>query len=68
MRTTQRARRAGLAALAASGAPVIASGGVGGSEDVKALAPLGLLGVIAGKAIYEGRLDVAATIEWLAAS
>lgn len=42
-----------------TGAPVIASGGVSSLDDVKALAAVdGLVGVIAGKAIYEGRLDV----------
>ena len=53
----------GLSALLAqTGAPIIASGGVRDLEDVRALARLGLAGVIAGKAIYEGRLDVAAYI------
>jgi phosphoribosylformimino-5-aminoimidazole carboxamide ribotide isomerase len=58
----------GLARLvAATGAPVIASGGVASIDDVKALAAIpGLAGVIAGRAIYEGRLDVAAAIELLA--
>jgi phosphoribosylformimino-5-aminoimidazole carboxamide ribotide isomerase len=51
-----------------TGAPIIASGGVRHIDDVRALSALagttgpGLLGVIAGKAIYEGRLDVAATV------
>jgi len=60
----------GLAALvAATGAPVIASGGVSGLDDLRALAAVaGLEGVIAGKAIYEGRLDVAAAIEVLGAA
>jgi phosphoribosylformimino-5-aminoimidazole carboxamide ribotide isomerase len=54
--------------LALTGAPIIASGGVRDWDDVRALAALGpgtgpgLVGVIAGKAIYEGRLDVAATV------
>ncbi len=49
------------ASLAAPGGGyVIASGGVGSIDDVAALAALdGLGGIIAGKAIYEGRLDVA---------
>jgi phosphoribosylformimino-5-aminoimidazole carboxamide ribotide isomerase len=39
---------------------VIASGGVSGPADVETLAALpGLTGVIAGRAIYEGHLDVA---------
>jgi phosphoribosylformimino-5-aminoimidazole carboxamide ribotide isomerase len=59
----------GLAALLAqTGAPIIASGGVRDLGDVQALARMrdpkgqGLAGVIAGKAIYEGRLDVAAGV------
>jgi phosphoribosylformimino-5-aminoimidazole carboxamide ribotide isomerase len=52
--------------LRETGAPIIASGGVGGLDDVRVLAQLtGLAGVIAGKAIYEGRLDVAAAVEAL---
>ena len=52
---------AGLTALVAeTGAPVIASGGVSSLADVQALAAIaGLAGIIAGKAIYEGRLGVA---------
>jgi phosphoribosylformimino-5-aminoimidazole carboxamide ribotide isomerase len=59
----------GLASLlAVTGAPIIASGGVGSLEDVRSLAGLpGLLGVIAGKALYEGRLDVAEAVAVLAA-
>lgn len=58
----------GLAELAATtGAPLIASGGVSSLDDVRALAAVpGLVGVIAGKAIYEGRLDVAAAVRVLA--
>jgi phosphoribosylformimino-5-aminoimidazole carboxamide ribotide isomerase len=56
----------GLAALLdATAAPIIASGGVGGIDDVKALAGLaggGLVGIIAGRAIYEGALDVAEAV------
>lgn len=57
----------GLAALAEqTGAPIIASGGVSSLGDVTALAAVpGLVGVIAGKAIYEGRLDVARAVEAL---
>ena len=58
----------GLAALAGStGAPIIASGGVSSLDDVRVLAGVGgLIGVIAGKAIYEGRLDVGQALEVLA--
>lgn len=52
---------AGLAAaVAATGVPVIASGGVATVADVVELAAIpGLGGVITGKAIYEGRFTVA---------
>lgn len=51
---------AGLAGLiAATGAPVIASGGVSSIDDIRSLKEVpGLVGVIAGKAIYEARLRV----------
>ncbi|MDQ1395193.1 MAG: phosphoribosylformimino-5-aminoimidazole carboxamide ribotide isomerase [Acidimicrobiaceae bacterium] len=49
----------GLAALAASTAvPVIASGGVGALDDLRALAGTGVAGAIVGKALYEGRFTV----------
>ena len=44
-----------------TGAPVIASGGVSTMEDIERLFPLaslGLLGVITGRAIYEGTLNL----------
>ena len=45
--------------------PVIASGGVSGLADIEALQAAGgglLEGVIAGRALYDGRLDVAAAV------
>lgn len=45
----------------AAGVPVVASGGVGSVDDVLRCAQLrtdGVRGVIAGRALYEGRLDV----------
>lgn len=51
-----------------TGAPIIASGGVRSLDDVRALADLraaggqGLAGIIAGRAIYERRLDVAQAV------
>ena len=51
------------------GHPVIASGGVAGEDDLRRLAeaernaPGSIEGVIAGRAIYEGALDVAAACE-----
>ena len=47
--------------IEASRIPVIASGGVSTMEDIKRLfplVPLGLLGVITGRAIYEGTLNL----------
>ena len=44
-----------------TGIPVIASGGISGIEDIKAVKDLeefGVSGVIAGKAIYEGRISI----------
>jgi phosphoribosylformimino-5-aminoimidazole carboxamide ribotide isomerase len=41
--------------------PVIASGGISGIEDVKKIAPLskvGVMGMITGRALYEGKLDL----------
>lgn len=49
--------------VTATGAPIIASGGVSSLDDIRALAAVaGLVGVIAGKAIYEGRVDVAEAV------
>lgn len=42
----------------ACGCRLIASGGVAGLDDVRAVAALGLYGVICGKAVYSGRLDL----------
>ena len=45
--------------------PVIASGGVGGIEDIKALLAAGepnIEGVVIGRALYDGRIDPAAAL------
>lgn len=45
--------------------PVVASGGVSSIEDIKHLAPLesaGVVGVITGRALYDGSLDLKAAI------
>ncbi len=45
--------------------PVIASGGVAGIEDIHALVPYvadGIMGVITGRALYDGRLNLAEAI------
>jgi phosphoribosylformimino-5-aminoimidazole carboxamide ribotide isomerase len=50
--------------------PVIASGGVAGIEDIHALKPHvadGVTGVITGRALYDGRLDLAEAIRVAAA-
>jgi phosphoribosylformimino-5-aminoimidazole carboxamide ribotide isomerase len=57
--------------LAATGIPVVASGGVGGIGDLRVLAGLEaggrrLAGAIVGRAIYEGRIDVAEALRVLA--
>jgi phosphoribosylformimino-5-aminoimidazole carboxamide ribotide isomerase len=52
-----------VAVAQAGGIPVIASGGVTGLDDIRALkavAAQGILGAITGRAIYEGTLDLAA--------
>jgi len=54
---------AGTAALAKSiRIPVIASGGVGGIEDIQRLSGAGVAGVVVGRALYDGRLDLAAAV------
>ena len=49
----------------AAGVPVVASGGVSTLDDIRALLPLtqdGVAGVITGRALYEGTLDLGAAI------
>lgn len=48
---------------AAVGADIIASGGVGSLEHIKSLAPTGVEGVIVGKALYTGKVDLAEAIK-----
>lgn len=50
---------AGAVSLLATGARVIASGGVASAADVAAACVAGLGGVIVGRALYEGRLNLA---------
>jgi len=59
------------AALEATGIDVIASGGVGTLDDIRALAALraggrSLAGIIVGRAIYEGRFSVEEALACLA--
>ena len=44
---------------------VLASGGVSGLADLMKLAKLGVSGAIVGKALYEGRIDLAAALKEL---
>lgn len=54
------------AAVGAAHVPVIASGGVGSLDDLRALSRIeGLAGVITGKALYEGRFSVADAVRAL---
>lgn len=48
----------GARELKALGAAVILSGGVGSLTDLMAAKPLGLAGVIVGRALYEGKIQV----------
>ena len=54
----------------ASSIPVIAAGGVATLDDIKALYPLwqkgGFEGVITGRAVYEGTLDLREALAWIA--
>ena len=45
-------------ALAATDVPIVASGGVGHLDDLRALAALGVAGAIVGRALFEGRFTV----------
>jgi phosphoribosylformimino-5-aminoimidazole carboxamide ribotide isomerase len=50
------------------GIGVIASGGIGSMDDLRALKDLhdpGLAGVIIGKALYEGRIDLQSAVKEL---
>jgi len=48
--------------VASTGHKVIYAGGVANLDDVRAVARAGASGVIIGKAIYEGRVDLAAAL------
>lgn len=53
----------GARRLQAAGAGVIASGGVGSIEDIRALRAAGLAGAIVGRALYEGRFPLAEALD-----
>lgn len=46
----------------APGLRILASGGVAAAGDLTGLAALGVAGVVVGKALYEGRIDLAAAL------
>lgn len=54
---------AGVAALVATGLRVIASGGVASAEDIRSLKAAGAAAAVVGKALYDGRLTLAAALE-----
>jgi phosphoribosylformimino-5-aminoimidazole carboxamide ribotide isomerase len=54
--------RAIEALAAAAPVPVIASGGVSDLEDVQRLAHMNLVGIVIGRAIYEGAIDLKAAL------
>jgi phosphoribosylformimino-5-aminoimidazole carboxamide ribotide isomerase len=54
---------AGARRLQSVGAAVIASGGIAGLDDIRAVREAGLAGAIVGRALYEGRLDLVEALE-----
>jgi phosphoribosylformimino-5-aminoimidazole carboxamide ribotide isomerase len=58
----------GARRLQALGAGVIASGGVAGVGDIVAAREAGLAGVIVGRALYEGRIELSAALAATAAA
>jgi phosphoribosylformimino-5-aminoimidazole carboxamide ribotide isomerase len=50
-------------AAAVGDAELIASGGIGSQDDVTAVAATGVAGVIIGRALYDGRVDLARAID-----
>jgi phosphoribosylformimino-5-aminoimidazole carboxamide ribotide isomerase len=53
----------GAIALQRAGARVIASGGVAELQHLRAACVAGLAGAIVGRALYEGRFDLASALE-----
>lgn len=51
--------------VASTSADVIASGGIGSADDVMGLRDTGVAGVIIGRALYDGRIDLATLLEGL---
>ncbi|HET7470000.1 MAG TPA: HisA/HisF-related TIM barrel protein, partial [Gemmatimonadales bacterium] len=57
----------GARRLQQMGATVVASGGVAGIADIRAVRDAGLAGVIVGRALYEGRFGLVEALEAAAA-
>jgi phosphoribosylformimino-5-aminoimidazole carboxamide ribotide isomerase len=53
--------------IAATDVPVIASGGVGHLDHIRGLLPINAWGVIVGRSLYEGKVDLAEAIRLTAA-
>lgn len=51
--------------VAADRGAIIASGGIGSLDDLRAVRAIGCSGAIVGRALYEGRLDLAAAVSAL---
>lgn len=51
------------AVAAATGAPVIAAGGISSAEDIRALRAAGASGAVLGRALYEGRIALREALE-----
>ena len=52
--------------IAIEGAEIIASGGIGSIEHVKAVAETGAAGVVIGRALYDGRVELKEALLWQA--
>jgi phosphoribosylformimino-5-aminoimidazole carboxamide ribotide isomerase len=50
----------------AAGAPVMAAGGIASTDDLVALSGTGVEGAIVGRALYEGRIDLASVVDRIA--
>ena len=54
------------AVIAAAGVPVIASGGISTLDDLRAVARLGVVGAIIGRALYDGSIDLGEALKLVA--
>ncbi|MDQ2683322.1 MAG: 1-(5-phosphoribosyl)-5-[(5-phosphoribosylamino)methylideneamino]imidazole-4-carboxamide isomerase [Chloroflexota bacterium] len=50
--------------ISVEGASVIASGGIGSIDDVRRVKEIGASGVIIGRALYDGRVDLTDALQW----